>query len=183
MTIYRVVLSGLTSGVDHTLEFSGSTISEPNKHLIYLLPITTTTTTFIPGCELICTINCTPEVDCWNSGGTAELITTTTTIPVTTTTTTFGPTTTTTTTIPYYVYYVTDFGIGNQCSTTGVIEWYAASNTISSVIAFYDNISLTGTKLNNGTFTYIGWSNTPNVLASFHGDMNNLGDIGNQIAC
>ncbi len=121
MTIYRVVLSGLTSGGNHPIEFSGSTISEPNKHLIYLLPITTTTTTINPDCVLICTIDCYDTADCTNSGGTAQTITSTTTTTVigtTTTTTTLAPTTTTTTTIIGYSYNVSNYVCGT-CEYNG----------------------------------------------------------------
>ena len=115
MTIYNVVLSGSTLGGTHPVEYSGASFS-PNKHLIYLLPITTTTTTFFPGCELFCIIDCYSELDCWNSGGTAEIFTGTTT-------TTLSPTTTTTT-IPTVNPIVTctfnDINdiINNYCSST-----------------------------------------------------------------
>lgn len=82
MAILNVVLSGITSG--GPVEYSGRTIGDVfpwnQRYLIYLLPLqTTTTTTTVAPCELICTIDCNAVGDCTIDGGIAEIVTTTTT--------------------------------------------------------------------------------------------------------
>lgn len=93
MSILNVVLSGITSG--GPVEYSGASFS-PNKYVIYLLPISTTTTTINPDCVLECTIICNVITGTTTTTTTIAPTTTTTTIVPTTTTTTILPTTTTT---------------------------------------------------------------------------------------
>lgn len=151
---------------------------------------TTTTTTTTEDLGTTTTTTTTEDLGTTTTTTTTEDLGTTTTTTTTedpgtttTTTTTEASTTTTTTTTEapsYYTYYVNNFG--ELCETVGVTPWYAA-NPIETVTAFYDNPALTGNKHNNGTATTIGWSYTPNVAADYHGDINDLGDIGSQTPC